>query len=90
MNNHHHNHDHNHSHDHGHNHEQKELSFKEKLSSLFQHWIDHNSSHKESYLSWARKAQKENLSKIGSYLEQAGELSDEINMKLEKALKELS
>ena len=99
MNHHHHN-DHNHGHNHnGHNHHEhdhhehshveKELSLKEKLSSIFQHWIDHNSSHKESYLSWAKKAEKENLSSIVSYLEQVGKLSDEINIKLEKALKEL-
>ena len=84
-----HHHDHNHEHHH-HNHETKELSLKEKLSSLFQHWIDHNSSHKESYLSWAKKAEVENLSGIVAYLEQAGKLSDEINLKLEKALKELT
>ena len=84
-----HHHDHNHEHHH-HNHETKELSLKEKLSSLFQHWIDHNSSHKESYLSWAKKAEKENLSGIVTCLEQAGNLSDEINLKLEKALKDLT
>jgi len=81
---------HNHHHDHTHHdHENTELTFKEKLSTLFQHWIDHNSSHKESYLSWAEKAKKENLSDIVLYLEQAGELSDNINLKLEEALKKL-
>lgn len=75
---------------HDHNHQKSELSFKEKLSSLFKHWIDHNSSHKENYLTWAEKAKKENLSDIVSCLKQAGELSDKINIKLEKALKDLS
>ncbi|MCK5311408.1 MAG: hypothetical protein KAJ62_04835 [Desulfobacteraceae bacterium] len=88
--NHHHSHDHDHDHHHHHSHETKELSFKEKLSTLFQHWIDHNSSHKESYLSWADKADKENLSEIVTYLKEAGNLSDKINLKLEKALKELT
>jgi rubrerythrin len=82
--NHHHSHDHNHDH-----HETKELTFKEKLKSLFQHWIDHNVSHKESYLSWAKKAEKENLMEIVSCLEQAGELSDKMNLELEKALKKI-
>ena len=88
--NHHHDHNHEHNHHEHHSHETKELSLKEKLSSLFQHWIKHNSSHKESYLSWAEKAKGENLSNIVTFLEQAGELSDEINFKLEKALKELT
>ena len=83
-------HSHEHSHDrHHHNHETKELSFDEKLKSLFQHWIDHNSSHKESFLSWAEKAEKEGFAKIVPYLEEAGELSDKINFKLEQALKKL-
>ena len=87
--NHHHDHKHDNEHHH-HNHEKKELSLKEKLSSLFQHWIDHNSSHKESYLSWAKKAEEENLSDIVRYLEEAANLSDDINLKLAKALKELN
>lgn len=81
---------HHHDHSHDHNHTKSELSFQEKLTSLFQHWIDHNSSHKENYLTWAEKAKKENLSDIVSCLEQAGELSDKINIQLKKALKELS
>lgn len=79
----------NHNH-HEHHHTKSELSFKEKLESLFKHWIDHNYSHKENYIIWAEKAKKENLASIVSCLEQAGELSDKINQKLEKALKDLS
>jgi rubrerythrin len=78
----------NHHHNHDHKHEKK-LSFKEKLSSLLKHWIDHNSSHKENYLTWAEKAKMDNLSDIASCLEQAGELSDKINLQFEKALKDL-
>jgi hypothetical protein len=78
---------HEHNHNHDHQHESKELSFQAKLISLFQHWIDHNISHKESYLSWAEKAKKENLSDIVQCLEDAGILTDELNSKLEKALK---
>ncbi len=84
-----HSHSHEHSHDHHHHHETKELSFDDKLKSLFKHWIDHNSNHKESFLSWAKKAEKEGFEKIAPYLEQAGELSDKINLELEQALKEL-
>lgn len=79
----------NHTHNH-HHHGSKELPFQQKLTTLFQHWIDHNISHKESYLSWAEKAKNEDLSDIVKCLEEAGVLTDEINSKLEKALKALS
>ncbi|MCP3900420.1 MAG: hypothetical protein GY707_11980 [Desulfobacteraceae bacterium] len=81
---------HHHDHNHDHSHKKSELSFKEKLSSLFKHWIDHNSSHKANYLTWAEKAEKEDLAEIVSCLKEAGELSDKINLKFEKALKGLS
>ncbi len=79
-----------HVHSHNHNQKNNDLSLKEKLSSLLQHWIDHNVSHKESYLSWAAKAEKENFSDIVSCLEQAGQLTDKINIEFEKALKKIS
>jgi hypothetical protein len=73
-----------------HNHSKSELSLKEKLSSLFHHWIDHNLSHKKNYAAWAEKAKKENLLTVVTCLQEAGELSDKINQKLEKALKDIT
>ncbi len=76
------------NHHHDHSHEKKNISLKEKLPTLFKHWIDHNVSHKESFLSWADKAEKENLAQIVSCLKKASNLSDQINLELEKALLE--
>jgi hypothetical protein len=89
----HHDHDHKHSHDHHehtHNHEKKELSINEKLTSLFQHWIDHNKSHQESYISWSKKAQEKDLQNVVACLEQVSNLTDEINVKLKETLDELT
>ena len=91
----HHGHSHTHSHGHDHHgHDQhkntgKELSFKEKLLVLFQHWIEHNDSHKDNYISWAKKAEDENLSDTAALLMDAAAASDIITEKLEKALKTL-
>ena len=80
------NHSHNHHHDHNHN----ELSVKDKLSSLLDHWIDHNISHKESYLSWSEKARNEDLPKIVTCLENISRLTDQIDSELQKAKKSIS
>jgi len=75
---------------HHHDHENgKELKFEEKLEALFKHWIDHNKSHRDNFLSWAHKAKHENLIKIATSLEHAGDLSDKITANLEQALKDL-
>ena len=87
-------HDHNHTdfdHDH-HNHDdhhdiEKELCFEDKLSILFHHWIEHNDSHKSTYLSWAAKAEEENMAETAVLLKDVAEESDIITKKLERALK---
>ncbi len=83
-------HNHNHEHSHDHNDKSKKLSLNEKLPSLLNHWIDHNVSHKASYLSWAEKAENENLETLVSCLKEVAGLSDKINIKLKKALDSLT
>ena len=88
------NHEHSHTHGHGdnHNHEDdhsQELSFEDKLKTLFTHWIDHNNSHMGSYSSWAAKTEKENLKETTALLHQAAEESKKITQTLEKALQSL-
>ncbi len=80
----HHHHDH-----HDHHHHETELGFKDKLETLFTHWIDHNNSHKDSYLSWGHKASHENLEAVTKILEEAAALSDQITLKLVQALEQL-
>ncbi|MBF0377378.1 MAG: hypothetical protein HQK72_07825 [Desulfamplus sp.] len=81
------------SHSH-HHHSEEELSLAQKFSMLLKHWIDHNNSHKESYISWANKVDSDksestNLSEAAKLLRQTAELSDKITEHLENALKSI-
>lgn len=91
-----HNHSHSHKkHDHSHEHHSEgEMSLSEKFSILLKNWIEHNNSHKESYLSWAEKAESDksgigNLSEAARLLRQTAELSEKITENLENALKSI-
>ncbi len=82
---------HKHTHDHPHTHTtQMELSFEEKLSTLFRHWIDHNDSHKDNYAAWAKKAKAEKLTQTATLLLEAEKQSEVITKTLEKALNTLT
>ena len=86
-----HGHDNDHSHGHSHAHSQpKEMTLEQKLTTLFSHWIAHNDSHKDNFLSWADKARTGDLTEVADALEQAGSLSQEVTKKLEAALANLS
>ena len=90
-----HGHSHDHSHDHGHSHDHshdpvKEMTLEQKLNTLFSHWIAHNDSHKDNFLSWAEKAKDAGLAEVAASLEQAGSLSQEVTKKLEAALANLT
>ena len=82
-------HDHSNHHDHSHD-SVSEMTLEQKLNTLFVHWIDHNDSHKDNFLSWAKKARDAGLTEVASSLEQAGSLSQEVTKKLEAALAKLS
>ncbi len=87
---HHHGHSHSHSHDHGHSHDHaREMSMEDKLETLFAHWVDHNDSHKDNFVSWAAKAREAGLETVAQSLEQAGALSEEVTEKLRQARKAL-
>ncbi len=80
-----HDHDHGHSHDHHHDHN-SEMSMAEKLNTLLTHWIDHNDSHMQNYLSWAAKAQDAGLDDVADALKAAGNLSQTVTEKLKRGL----
>ncbi len=92
-------HTHSHPHNHGdgssHNHNQQqnstadELTTEQKLERLLNHWIAHNESHKETFITWAERAGNDSLDQIALKLEKAGQLSGEITLQLEDALKKL-
>jgi len=86
-----HEHDHTHGHEHDHDHgHTTEMTLEQKLNTLFSHWIGHNDSHKDNFLSWAGKARTAGLLDVASCLEEAGSLSQEVTKKLEAALAALS
>jgi len=91
-----HTHDHTHSHDHAHPHTHEhehthdhshEMSMEEKISTLLNHWIDHNNSHMETYRSWAQKAEDASLAEVAVLLKETAEASGAITTKLKTALK---
>ncbi len=85
-----HSHDHNHSHDHSHDHSHPhELTFEQKLEKLFGHWIDHNDSHKDTFFTWAKRAEEAKLSEVSKCLDKVGKLSQEVTGLLKEALKNL-
>jgi len=89
-----HEHEHSQTHEHSHSHSQthdhgEEMTLEQKLTTLLSHWIDHNDSHKDNYLSWAGKAKEGGLTDIASFLDQAGSLSQDVTHKLEDALKQI-
>lgn len=89
-----HHHDHNHSDSHGHSHshdngQSLELTFEQKLEKLFAHWIDHNESHKETFLTWAKRSKEAGLEKVAQNLKKAGQMSEDVTGQLKDALKNL-
>ncbi|MFK5954353.1 MAG: hypothetical protein QM498_14970 [Desulfobacterium sp.] len=90
-----HDHTHEHDHDHGHKHEHThepvhEMSMEEKISTLLNHWIDHNNSHMETYRSWAQKAEDTSLAEVAVLLKETAEVSGTITTKLKAALKAIT
>ncbi|MBF0468420.1 MAG: hypothetical protein HQK61_05990 [Desulfamplus sp.] len=65
------------------------MSIDEKLALLLKHWIEHNNSHKETYLSWAEKAVDGKLEETAKFLRQTAELSVRITENLENALESI-
>ncbi|MCF8044992.1 MAG: hypothetical protein K9J83_03950 [Desulfarculaceae bacterium] len=83
-------HQHHHTQHHHDHEENRELTFEEKLTRLFEHWLDHNESHKTTYLSWAEKAAENEKPETAASLKEAGALSGMINEKIKKALKSIN
>ena len=74
------------SHDHTHDHHHSpEMSLEEKLTTLLNHWVDHNNSHKDNFISWSEKAKEGGLEEIAQLLQEAGSLSEKVSQSLEKA-----
>ncbi|MGE0085633.1 MAG: hypothetical protein AB7S75_14585 [Desulfococcaceae bacterium] len=83
-----HNHEH-HEHDHGHHEHSSspaaEMSFGEKMTTLLEHWLNHNADHAENYRQWAQKASENHMEDVGKVLEEIAVMTIEMNRKLESA-----
>ncbi len=64
-----------------------DLSLKQKLAKLLGHWIQHNKDHADTYQDWGKKAKEEDMGNLAGLLEEASELTLEINKKFTEALK---
>ena len=60
-----------------------------KLSHLFEHWIEHNNSHMESFNTWAEKIQQAGYDKAAENIVLAAEKMQESTKHLEKAQQNL-
>jgi hypothetical protein len=61
------------------------LSLEEKLSKLFDHWIQHNDDHAKTYRAWGSKAKHQKLDEIACLLEEAAQITEKINTVLSTA-----
>jgi hypothetical protein len=61
------------------------LSLEEKLSKLFDHWIQHNDDHAKTYRAWGSKAKHQKLDEIARLLEEAAQITEKINTVLSTA-----
>ena len=75
-----------HHHEHHHDHDVKsELTFKEKLIKLLEHWTKHNRDHAATYQEWAEKAADNEMPEIGALLGEVHALSMRIDDMFQKA-----
>lgn len=75
-----------HHHDHDeHSHGLPEMTFKEKIEKLLDHWIKHNDDHAATYQGWADQAKQNHLDEVAAIIEQAAQMNLAVNEKFEKA-----
>ncbi len=76
-------------HSHAHSHADQ-LTLEQKLEKLVSHWIDHNDSHKETFHTWAARAENKGLTVVAKKIEEAATVSDQVTALLKQALTELT
>ena len=78
-----------HHHHHHHSHSGEEVSIRQKLEKLLEHWQHHNEDHARSFETWEKKAREEHLVEVAEFLVEAARLTREINEVLQEALKKI-
>jgi hypothetical protein len=86
---------HGHSHDHSHKADSSdshtdEMTLEQKLEKLLGHWIEHNDSHKETFFTWAQRAETNDMAPVAEKIRQAGQLSEQVTQLLKDALNKLT
>ena len=76
--------DHNHSHHH-HDDTQEVLTFEQKMFKILEHWIKHNKDHAATYRDWAEKARQNKLLAVEKLLNDAAEITLQVNGKFKDA-----
>jgi len=61
----------------------------EKLKTLLDHWIEHNTAHKEEFERWAQRARGAGLGDVSREIEAAAGKLEEANAHLQKAMSHL-
>ena len=81
-------------HDHDHHNDNHEttaaIPFDKKMVKLFEHWINHNTDHAETYREWAKKAKDNDMEKVSVLFNQAAEKTGEISRIFKEALSLIS
>lgn len=78
---HHHHHEDEHQHNHDHSDGGAEMSDKQKLKVLVEHWVKHNTDHKASLDEWCEKAAAMGLPEVSDILKKSSALmGDSINV----------
>lgn len=60
----------------------------EKLRVMLQHWIEHNKGHVEEFAKWKSVMEEEEQAGIARQIAEAIAAMDDVNVRLESALKE--
>jgi hypothetical protein len=61
----------------------------EKLKTLLEHWIEHNTAHREEFERWAQRARGAGLGEVSREVEAAAGELREANEHLRKAMSHL-
>lgn len=80
-----HHHDPDHDHAHPHARETGALSFEEKMETLLNHWIQHNTDHAATYREWAARAEDHGNGALAEKLREVAQTTLTINESFESA-----
>jgi len=66
------------------------MELEDKLRVLLGHWIEHNTSHEEEFVKWARRAEEEGLTNVASEISASVEDLQQAGHRLRQAQRHLA